>query len=212
MRTGRHLALSGLLLTMATCGCGLAQDHENEQAGQSLPVYTEEGTEACLFCHSGEKMQAVMAGAHGASQDKPTPMSLEGCESCHGPGSFHVSRAHGGRGFPRLTNFGDVENAAPRSAQVDACLTCHAEATGEAAIIEFTGSPHDIDGITCSTCHAVHVETDPIADGSHQLETCSNCHGDVAPDHEELLGESVDFEEISCSSCHDVHEAADGDE
>ena len=94
------------------------------------PTYTQGGAEDCLRCHSGEKMRAVQAGPHGNADHPAAPAAGQACEACHGPGSIHISRAHGGRGFPPLTVFGRGADAAPREEQLRACLGCHS--SGEA--------------------------------------------------------------------------------
>ena len=65
-------------------------------------IYTELGVDDCLRCHSGEKMRAVLASPHLDSANPGAPAAGHGCEACHGPGSIHISRAHGGQGFPPL--------------------------------------------------------------------------------------------------------------
>ncbi len=176
------------------------------QGADRMPLYTADGTSACLTCHSGEKMQAMQDGPHGVHETLATPMGEKGCESCHGPGSFHVSRAHGGRGFPNMINFGAGEHSAPRDVQLNSCLECHQEARGEAHKITFTGSPHDTTEIVCASCHAGHVVTDPIIDDmGAQAENCYSCHEDMKTGHNPFAGKSIDLSLLSCSTCHDVH-------
>jgi len=74
----------------------------NRVNGQPEAQFTAEGAERCLNCHAGERMTIMAETAHGNSQDPHTPFAKQGCESCHGPGSLHVSRARGGRGFPAM--------------------------------------------------------------------------------------------------------------
>jgi DmsE family decaheme c-type cytochrome len=169
------------------------------------PIYTKDGTESCLRCHSGEKMRAVVASAHGNQLIQASPAMTHGCESCHGPGSIHISRAHGGRGFPLLTRFGRPNTSSPREEQLYACLSCHAgEGEGQKQIV-FIGSFHDRSNINCSTCHTIHIESDPMIDRETQLKTCNRCHRRDISEHPRFEGKSIDFDALSCSTCHDVH-------
>jgi hypothetical protein len=161
------------------------------------PNYTGEGSQSCLVCHSGEKMRAVEASAHGG---------LElACEACHGPGSFHVSRAHGGRGFPRMNSFGRGENVSDRAVQLGACLACHGQGAELHDEIRWKGSVHDRNNINCSTCHQLHIESDPLRDMEQQKSTCLRCHRRHMAGHPRFKDKSIDFDALSCWTCHDVH-------
>lgn len=172
------------------------------------PIYTEDGATGCLRCHSGEKMRAVAISPHGNMEVSELPVANHECESCHGPGSIHVSRAHGGRGFPPLTTFGRGSKVSPREEQLDACLSCHESGIAGLDPIPSGGSAHDRKTINCSTCHQVHVETDPISDREHQKKTCFRCHRKQKEEHPRFEDKSIDFDALSCSTCHDVHQPA----
>ncbi len=165
------------------------------------PVFTKEGAKSCLVCHSGEKISAIQAGVHGASN----PMTEHGCEDCHGPGSFHISRAHGGKGFPSMVRFGKSPNASPREDQVQACLGCHARQAGSKKAVVFLGSAHDKPFASCSTCHSLHTETDRMAEQSRQTATCYGCHADKKAEHPRFKGTTIEFDDLKCSTCHNVH-------
>jgi hypothetical protein len=134
-----------------------AEAPESSATEKRTPSFTSEGTVACLRCHSGEKMRAIALNSHGNVENLYSPAALNGCESCHGPGSIHVSRAHGGRGFPPLTTFGRGSKVSPREEQLQACLSCHADETTGTQRITFIGSVHDKRTINCSSCHTLHV-------------------------------------------------------
>ena len=134
-------------------------------------------------------------------------MADRGCESCHGPGSFHVSRAHGGKGFPPMIYFGDVEHAAPRDVQLKICLDCHTEDIGNAFATPFIGSSHDAGGITCSNCHVSHASVDPILDDkAAQTANCVTCHETILSDHQLVRRRTVEESPMTCGACHDLHE------
>jgi DmsE family decaheme c-type cytochrome len=200
---------TGVLVALIFLHASLAWAVETTeiQTEKRVPSFTEDGTEACLRCHSGEKMRAIASSSHGNSENPGSPFAGNGCESCHGPGSIHVSRAHGGRGFPPLTTFGRGKDTSPREEQIHACLTCHADTNTGTKRIGFIGSVHDKRTINCSTCHQVHVETDPLTDQDQQAATCYRCHRKQKEEHPRFEGKSIDFNALSCSTCHDVHYA-----
>jgi len=181
---------------------------EADRKPTRTPSFTKEGSETCLRCHSGEKMRAISASPHGDKEINGTPATAHGCETCHGPGSIHVSRAHGGRGFPSLTEFGRGSRGSPRDEKLHACLSCHAdEKLGEMQTL-FIGSAHDRPSINCSNCHNLHAETDPMSDKEAQTKACSRCHRRDIRDHPRFKEKSIDFDALSCSACHDVHAPA----
>ncbi len=181
---------------------------ETSRTHTRTPVFTRDGTESCLTCHSGEKIRAMASSPHGDADVPGSPAAVHGCESCHGPGSIHISRAHGGRGFPPLTRFGRGKEASPREEQLHSCLACHGKERTGAGRIGFIGSAHDRQTINCSTCHTLHAGTDPLADRETQAATCSRCHRRQLAGHPRFEDKSIDFDALSCSTCHDVHAPA----
>ena len=197
--------VTAIVLLAIVCWPKVTHSQEAVRKPTRTPTYTKEGTESCLRCHSGEKMRAVAASPHGNADIQGSPETVHGCESCHGPGSIHVSRAHGGRGFPPLTRFGRGEQYPPREEQLHACLSCHGEGSENRQPIVFFGSAHDRNNINCSTCHSAHVESDPIALRETQLTTCGRCHRRHIREHPRFEEKSIDFDALSCSACHDAH-------
>lgn len=193
------------LVVAMTTTLVLAQQPEDSPRQKRTAVFTELGTQDCLRCHSGEKMHAVQAGAHGNTENSRTPAAQQGCESCHGPGSIHISRAHGGRGFPPLITFGRGANVSSRDEQIHVCMACHAQQGTATEVISFVGSPHDQRTINCSTCHKVHVASDPMRDHEKQMTNCRRCHRRQIEEHPRFESKSIDFDKLSCGTCHDVH-------
>ena len=169
--------------------------------------YTADGVEGCLRCHQGDAMSAMAETAHGKMDNPHTPYAQKGCESCHGPGSFHSSRARGGIGFPALLDFHPW-----RSTELSnqACMDCHGKDMGElAALNKWQGSIHQSRGMTCVYCHQVHEVEDRQKDYRLQREQCSKCHARSLKSHPVLTanGEPRPFlENARCSACHQVHE------
>lgn len=182
-----------------------ADNWVNEHLVHRTPKLTSEGDESCLRCHSSEIMRAVAGSIHGNKENPNTPLARHGCETCHGAGSIHISRAHGGRGFPPLTEFGRSSRAAPREQQLQACLACHDHPESGKRVIVFYGSAHDRGTINCSTCHQVHSAKDPMKDRAQQQATCFRCHRQMKENHPPVRKREVNFDRVSCSACHKVH-------
>jgi len=191
------ILMSGLLPAQGT--------GETQPRPAYTPRYTGEGAAACLLCHSRERMHAIAEGVHGNEQNPSSPLAQQSCEACHGPGSIHVSRAHGGKGFPPLIEFGRGPAFSPRDVQVDACLACHEDQTGHATLIGFRGSQHDRKNINCSTCHEIHSAQDPSRITDIQAATCFRCHRKQKTDHPLIGKKKLNFERVKCARCHDVH-------
>ncbi|MGA9573525.1 MAG: cytochrome c3 family protein [Lysobacterales bacterium] len=150
----------------------------------------------------------MSASPHFDTKIEGTPATVQGCESCHGRGSIHISRAHGGKGFPPLTRFGRGKNQSPREEQLQACLSCHADKSMAGEQIVFLGGAHDRRNINCSTCHMLHAESDPVSDKESQTKTCARCHRRDIRDHPRFEEKLIDFEAMSCATCHDAHAPA----
>ena len=193
-----------LLLTLLSTLI-LAQETKSAPVTKRTAQFTEEGSEGCLRCHSGEKMHAIAASPHANPDHPSAPMPRQGCEGCHGPGSIHVSRAHGGQGFPRMITFGKGSGFSPKDEQEEACLSCHREDLGSTQAIEFRDSMHDKRHINCSRCHLIHAESDSIREKEYQAAVCYKCHKKTKAQHPRFEDKSIDFDALSCWSCHDVH-------
>lgn len=199
---------------LAALCCTLALFNESIQGREIVsaqphcsrtPSYTGEGAAACLKCHSRERMHAIAEGVHGNEANPSSPLSQQSCEACHGPGSIHVSRAHGGVGFPLLIQFGTGPGFSPRDIQIDACLSCHEDQYGHATLIGFRGGKHDRRNINCSTCHEIHSATDPSRITDIQAATCLRCHRKMREEHPPVGRRQPNFDRIRCARCHDIH-------
>ncbi len=179
----------------------VAQD--NRTNGLPEAQYTAEGMERCLRCHAGERMMLMAETAHGNPQNTHTPWAQKGCESCHGPGSLHASRARGGRGLPSLVTFQDDESAQKQTA---ACVGCHADDMGDLPGMEWVGSAHDSHDMTCISCHAAHVVGNPLTEQKQQRDSCAKCHSKQLANHSRFKDKGIVFDNLSCYNCHDVHQ------
>jgi DmsE family decaheme c-type cytochrome len=165
--------------------------------------FTADGKESCLRCHAGEKMTLMAETAHGNLDNPHTPWAQKGCESCHGPGSLHVSRARGGRGFPSLVTFGRDESL---EKQTQACIDCHGRDIGGLPGMDWTGSGHDTGSITCIDCHTAHAVGNPLKDQKRQQDSCTKCHSKQVANHPRYEDKGIVFDKLTCYDCHDVHQ------
>lgn len=149
-----NLYLAFILAMFAATCAGLLFVVAQSFSPPSNPRYTSSGTESCLACHFSEKIQAVQTGPHGNVTDAAAPEGNLTCESCHGPGSFHVSRAHGGQGIPALVSFAANPDSIQLKVQVSACQRCHAFDDGIHPLVR--GREVDMNMQSCGECHEIH--------------------------------------------------------
>src|SRR5512141_3245556 len=120
-RSGFLLIMSLLLLTVAQWG--FAAETEPAKASPAGPA-TYMGNEVCKACHATQfdKFSQTQMGKIFLFNAR-TEAEKQACESCHGPGSNHVT-AGGGRGVGGMLTFRkDSGETAERQNQ--ACLGCH---------------------------------------------------------------------------------------
>jgi len=197
-----QIGLSGLVLLLTVAGPTSAQAQES----RAVPVakFTEQGTERCMECHGGANMTLIAESAHGDKDNPHTPYAQKGCESCHGMGSLHVSRARGGAGFPDLIQFKRRGSTVER--QNEACLDCHATDMGALEGMAWADSLHDTGRMTCGTCHTVHTTENAMANAAEQKQNCERCHEEEIASHPRFESKGIVFDKLACGNCHDVHQ------
>ena len=205
IRSAAGLLAVALFVIAALVLSAAASAQDRKRSVLPEAQFTAGGTQACLRCHAGDSMQVMGETPHGNAENPHTPYAQQGCESCHGPGSLHVSRARGGAGFPALLAFDRQKNS---SEDMDAaCTGCHEKDLGETAAMEWTGSLHAERGITCVSCHsAMHSLDNPLAGRDGQIENCARCHGPAIESHRRFETKGIVFDQLSCTDCHDVHQ------
>ena len=125
------------------------------------------------------------------------------CESCHGPGGMHSSRAGGGVGRPLLIAFEETDDAKEQNA---ACMSCHVETMGDLEGFAWVGSLHEAADMTCQDCHKSHSTDRAMRDPTEQRANCSGCHRRQIDRHPRCEGRGIEFDKLECSACHWVHE------
>jgi DmsE family decaheme c-type cytochrome len=151
------------------------------------------GADTCLTCHEDKKDKLWL---HGRAENPRTPMSGQGCESCHGPGKAHIE-AGGDAALIR-----NPQKLQPREGTA-ICTTCHNR--GEHRF--WDDSMHDQRQLTCTTCHSVH--SPESLDGQlvkeNQLQVCAKCHRDKVAKLDRSGHMPVREGKLQCSSCHNMH-------
>jgi predicted CXXCH cytochrome family protein len=172
------------------------------------------GKAVCAGCHEAVTAQFDRS-AHSGLVLKEGGSQIGGCEACHGSGVKHAEAGGGAEGIRSFKTLSDSEAA-------QACLSCHRK--GHA--MEWAGSAHQMAGVTCTDCHAIHQSRKPAgmlqtAEGfavSHatapadrgslakpQTELCLGCHQQIRT---KLMSQSrhpIREGRMSCSSCHESH-------
>ncbi len=203
---GRNsIALTVILLALFVVSSNpapaLAQAEEAKPDRRSPPQakFTDKGVEGCLSCHGGVLMTLMADTVHGNKNNPHTPYAAYGCESCHGPGSLHSSKARGGVGFPPLLSFRAWESVQENN---KACMSCHGKTMGRSTGMMWYGNLHQVRGMTCAYCHETHSTVNKMNDRQMQRENCNRCHRRQIEDHPPT---SRSFSRRKCSACHDLH-------
>ncbi|RLA31132.1 MAG: hypothetical protein DRR11_11615 [Gammaproteobacteria bacterium] len=181
-------------------------------------VFTERGKDQCLLCHSDTPIQLMAETVHGDTSNPLSPFGQQGCESCHGKGSLHVTASLSGDGRPRLTDFGPDAVSSPRQ-QNQACLNCHRRDRETIMSIDAHVNAVGFEDISCATCHAMHPSAEPVQTSAPILdntasftavgaEQCALCHheGQIslinATSHGDASNPQSPFGQHECESCH----------
>jgi len=147
------------------------------------------GSESCETCHEAITRDFHTA-THARLKAEGESAKEIGCESCHGPGSLHVSSGGGAR---TIVN--------PRKSP-ETCFQCHLDVRAQ-----FTLPHHHpvLEGkMSCTDCHDPHKGSAMKGGGTEIAgtnETCFQCHsvqrGPFVFEHEALRQ--------GCNTCHQPH-------
>lgn len=186
------LLLLALGLTTACCLFRAAPAAAGADGEETVPAYV--GEKACADCH-GDVAEAWDKVPHAVPlRDPERPVSEQGCEACHGPGSKHVDTADPAD----IINF--LKIPARAHVEAEACLKCHQTAT-HSAIYESIG--HGAQEVPCSGCHVVHATTEfkaYLKDMPPAL--CYGCHQYVQSQFGLYSHHPVNEGIVACNSCH----------
>ena len=168
------------------------QNPPQQPTAGSGATYVGEST--CLTCHD-DKKQGYVGSPHHRAVDPRSPGAKQGCESCHGPGSLHLTDpvANPVKRFSKLP---------PKEVNAT-CTTCHNR--GEHTL--WDGSQHESRGLSCVNCHSIHA---PVSEQKHlkaetQPKLCVNCHRDKVAKLDRSGHMPVREGKMTCSTCHNTH-------
>lgn len=156
------------------------------------------GSKICFECHLDVARLWAEVPHSQWMLDEKMPVSLRGCEACHGPGSTHVLvRAKGNIVAWETMDIKD---------QNDICLQCHTKVTAE----KWNQSPHakaKPHPLACVSCHEVHQPVERrwmLKDEGDKL--CLKCHHDI-PARAKVNQHHPVGSVVRCAACHDPHDA-----
>jgi len=168
----------------------------------AAPVYTPRGADTCLRCHDDPAVLAIFKTKHAVQADPHTPFAHLQCETCHGAGSEHAAHLHPGETRPPIPRFGSKSPATVQMGNAT-CLSCHQDSDH----IGWQGSIHDREGLSCTSCHTIHAEHDPVLAVTSQPQVCYRCHQKVRADFQKASAHPVSQGDMDCSSCHSPHDS-----
>ncbi|MBC7952839.1 MAG: DmsE family decaheme c-type cytochrome [Rhodospirillaceae bacterium] len=176
----------------------LAQWEETGANGEK--TYALKGAETCLKCHDKAPATNMLHTAHAAKGDSRSPFAQHACESCHGASPEHLRKVEGQpRALPAVVYRKDSPNTVEERNGM--CATCHQGGK----LMNWSGSQHQSNDVTCVDCHGLHTTKDPATSRQDMPNTCFKCHAEqraqtLRPSHHPIReGQTV------CSDCHNPH-------
>jgi DmsE family decaheme c-type cytochrome len=150
----------------------------------------------CLDCHKAsadDPVHSILQTAHGRMEGGGN----NACIACHGASESHKGNPAGeapDRSFgPRWALPAEGSNAV--------CLECHQRA----ALSYWSGSVHEQEEMTCTSCHDAHARTDPMLTAEGALAGCLDCHQKVATEIRLPSRHPVLEGKTACADCHNPH-------
>ena len=177
---------------------------EGKKAEKASAEYV--GAETCQACHPKVYDQLAKTSMGTLFLKHPrTAAEKLGCETCHGPGTEHVSS--GGKSFVGMIRY-TRGTTTPVNVRNDACLKCHQKRNR----LFWSGSVHSVQGVACTMCHVVH--TGPGTTRPAQLarltvaDTCAPCHKEQVRAENKFSHHPLREGKMNCDSCHNPHGTA----
>jgi DmsE family decaheme c-type cytochrome len=205
----KALRIAGVLLSMLCMAAFSTPALAEREANPNAKDLVLKGDAKCTGCHDESdeptptmlelhpSVLAIATGRHGVRGDSRTPT----CTDCHGESDKHIN--YRGKDKPpapdRTYRKGTTT---PVTARVDACLKCHEQ---ERNRTHWTGSPHEVNDLACTSCHNIHTKNDRVLSKATQAEVCYSCHKTERAQSHKISTHPLDSGKLACSSCHNPH-------
>lgn len=202
--------LTGATLQANYASQGLAKRLFEQATGDSFL-----GDQKCAECHADEVAQWPKSGHATFVADPKLPKDKQGCESCHGPGAFHILE----EGAENIA----YSKISAKDAN-DACLRCHGSLLKSS---HWRDASHSKAGVSCVSCHQIHPKSGdgapmgdrgvvkkalfPAAKQSEKLlkadeaTLCGSCHKTAVAQFRGNSHHPVPEGRMVCSDCHRPH-------
>jgi hypothetical protein len=156
------------------------------------PNFQRQAIPRCLECHVSY-IRPISPDSATNRYDKTTLLTGISCETCHGPGSAHITMCRAGvSGSPKPPDSGVLNPAAfSRDRQIDLCALCHSGAQQDPLAPAFSYRPGT-----------------PLDSYLRPVVVAEDSHPDVHANQVGLLKKSRCFVAsgtMTCSTCHQVH-------
>lgn len=170
----------------------------NAMAQASDATYV--GEKACIKCHQVEDTHfSHTLHAKVFRQNPKNDVEKTVCETCHGPGSKHVSATKDKNAIIGFTK----EWGTPVEKQTAQCLTCHKGGQR----MHWPGSTHATNKLSCSDCHnpMAKFSAKGLLKKASITETCQTCHQQQRAEFAKRSHMPVPEGKMSCVDCHNPH-------
>ena len=159
------------------------------------------GDARCTECHDesdkGGNVLRIGKTKHGTTADARTPK----CTDCHGASNAHVDYKGSAKPPKPDLMFGKLSKTQVRERN-KSCLSCHDTDTDRR---HWNGSAHDTRDVSCTSCHQIHAQHDPVRNKHTQSEVCFTCHKDQRALANKPSHHPVPEGKMACSDCHNSH-------
>lgn len=212
------LALALLVLSPGLFGSTTAEGEPGtasggeEEAERSVGAEHEEGAEreehyvgaaTCRACHTVEGDHWSQTLHRRVFELGPrSDFEARSCETCHGPGTAHVSAPETPGAIRRFTR----ESPEAIDTLNEACLQCHRGG----ARIHWTGSTHEREDLACSDCHnpMASLSAGGLLREASVNRTCFSCHPQQRVEFRKRSHMPLHEGAIDCADCHNPHGSA----
>lgn len=176
------------------------------------------GSETCMTCHE-DQFKAFSGTKHAKLKEVASwKGKVQGCESCHGPGSKHIED-------PTVKGSIVAFNKMSAKATSETCLACH---SGKESHNNFRRGEHWRNDVGCTDCHSPHGSplgnskagsASFIGETTHQNpgiatvamlkqsepQLCMACHTETKSQFSKPFHHKVLEGTMKCTSCHNAH-------